>query len=74
MSKSKINAREALKQIPSIDEILIEFPLSIPLVFYKYHINKVLNQIREEINSGFLSENIKKYCFTKIKILYQQLA
>jgi len=74
MSKSKINAREALKQIPSIDEILIEFPLSVPIVFYKYHINKVFNQIRNEINSGFISENIREYCFEKIKNLNKSIA
>ena len=67
MNKNKSNAREALKQIPSIDEILLEFPLSIPAVFYKYHINKILSHIRQEINDGVLTENIKEYCFDKIK-------
>ena len=73
MSKSKTNAREALKQIPSIDEILLEFPLSIPLVFYKYHINKVLTHIRKEINEGFLLENIREYCFKQIKNLNKNI-
>ena len=73
MSKSKTNAREALKQIPSIDEILIEFPLSIPLVFYKYHINKVLTHIRKEINEGILLENIREYCFKQIKNLNKNI-
>ena len=62
-----------LKQIPSIDEILIEFPLSVPIVFYKYHINKVFDQIRNEINSGFISENIREYCFEKIKNLNKSI-
>ena len=74
MNKNKSNAREALKQIPSIDEILLEFPLSIPVVFYKYHINKTLSHIRQEINDGVLTENIKEYCFDKIKGLNNKIA
>ena len=66
--KKKINdtAREALKQIPSIDEIINEVHLSIPLDFYKYHINKILDQVRNEIIDGQSFANVKKYVLQKI--------
>ena len=38
-------AREALKKIPSVDEILNDFNLPIPLDFYKYHINILLGKV-----------------------------
>ena len=66
--KKKINdtAREALKQIPSIDEIINEVHLSIPLDFYKYHINKILDQVRNEIIDGQSFADVKKYVLQKI--------
>jgi len=66
--KKKLNndAREALKKIPSVDEILNDFHLPVPLDFYKFHINKILNQVREEILVGKKKSNIKKYVFDKI--------
>ena len=38
-NKLKNDAREALKQIPSIDEIFNHFHLPIPQDFHKYHMN-----------------------------------
>jgi len=68
MSKSNVNVRVTLKKIPSVDEILTELSIpSIPLDFYKYHINNILSQIRADILNGKINSNIKKYCFQKIK-------
>jgi len=68
MSKNNVNVRETLKNIPSVDEILAELPLySVPLDFYKYHINNILSQIRKKILNGDIKSNIKKYCLQKIK-------
>ena len=62
MSKNNINVRETLKNIPSVDEILIEIPLySIPLEFYKNHINNILSQIRINIIDGKIKSNVRKY-------------
>ena len=60
MNKKNTNASLAFKEIPSVDEILTEFPLSIPIDFYKNCINKILNQIRIDIKSGLINTDIKK--------------
>ena len=60
------DAREALKQIPSIDEIFNQFHLSIPQDFYKFHINNILSQIRKEILEGKKIKNIRAYVMKQI--------
>ena len=64
MNKNNFNVRETLKKIPSVDEILAELPLStIPLDFYKFHINNILKKIRADIINGKIKTNIRKHCF-----------
>ena len=51
MSNTNKNTREVLKNIPSIDEIIKKFTFSnslIPIDFFKFHINKELNNIRND--------------------------
>ena len=68
MKSNKINVRETLKYIPSIDEILIEIPLnSIPQEFYKSHINRILSIVREQVLNGHSIPNIRKHCLKLIK-------
>tara|TARA_Y100000996_G_scaffold150308_1_gene115750 strand:- start:558 stop:1946 length:1389 start_codon:yes stop_codon:yes gene_type:complete len=68
MKSKKINVRETLKHIPSIDEILIELPLnSIPQEFYKLHINRILSVVRQEVLNGDSISDIRKYCLKLIK-------
>ena len=74
MNKTTKNVRVALKQIPSIDEILKKFPLkSIPLDFYKYHINLTLNEIRLEITKGKKIIDINDHCLKNVKLLKKKL-
>ena len=48
-SNPKDNAREVLRSIPSVDEILSEFHLDIPINFFKLHVNEILSNIRKDI-------------------------
>ena len=74
MTRNKNNVREALKKIPSVDELLDRFPLSIPTVFYKAQINLKLNKIRDSILNGSLKSNIKDYCFKEILVLSKKVS
>ena len=67
--KSENIAREALKKIPSVDEILNDFNLPIPLDFYKYHINILLDKVRQKIIDGKINNNIREYVFEEIEML-----
>ncbi len=69
-NKSKNNAREVLRNIPSIDEILSEFHLDIPINFFKLHVNKILSNIRKDILDGKKIKNIRKYTLDKINKEY----
>ena len=62
-------AREALKKIPSVDEILNDFNLPVPLDFYKYHINILLDKVRQKIIDGKINNNVREYVFEEIKML-----
>ena len=64
--KQQNNAREVLKNIPSVDEILNEFHSDIPIKFFKFHINKILFKIREDVLNGKEIKNIKDYAMKKI--------
>jgi len=75
MNRKNDTASLAFKEIPSVDEILTEFPLSIPVDFYKSCINIILNQIRTEIKAGLIKNtNIKKYCYQQIKLLSKSIS
>ena len=66
-------AREALKKIPSVDEILNDFNLPIPLDFYKYHINILLDKVRQKIIDGKINNNVRDYVFEEIEMLRDKL-
>ena len=57
------NVREALKQIPSLDEILKSFNLeNIPLQLLKNRLRLLLEEVRNDIkNKNISSDNIHDY-------------
>ena len=64
MNNKQNKVREALKLIPSIDEILKEHKISgryTPLDFIKNNLNNKLNEIRKDFQSGKIDKNPKKY-------------
>ena len=64
MNNKQNKVREALKLIPSIDEILKEHKISgrnTPLDFIKHNLNNKLNEIRKDFQSGKIDKNPKKY-------------
>ena len=72
-NKLKNDAREALKQIPSVDEIFNHFHLPIPQDFHKYHINKILNKVRIEIQEGKINNNIREYVIKKVDTMSNKI-
>ena len=55
MSIKNNKVREALKSIPSIDEILNYFnSSSLPAAFAKFHINKTLKKIRTDFKNELI--------------------
>ena len=77
MNKIDKNTREVLKQIPSIDEILKKFihsPISIPIDFLKFNINKELQIIRNDFKKGLNIENPKSYINNKMDLLYNKIS
>ena len=72
-SSYKNNAREVLKNIPSVDEILNEFQYSIPTKYFKYYINKILTEVRAELISGKKIKNIRDYTMNKINVINNSL-
>ena len=71
--KLKNDAREALKQIPSVDEIINQFHLPIPQDFFKFHINKLLKQVRKVILEGKKNSNIREYVMKKVDALSSKI-
>ncbi len=66
MTKNK-NAREAFKQIPSVDEILKIIDLkSLPIHFIKKRIHEILDQTRKNINNNNIPTDIHKFIMDKI--------
>tara|TARA_A100001011_G_scaffold400883_1_gene520573 strand:- start:15955 stop:17352 length:1398 start_codon:yes stop_codon:yes gene_type:complete len=64
MNIKQNKVREALKLIPSIDEILKKHKDSsdnVPQEYLKFNLNKILNAIRKEFQDGKHLENPKKY-------------
>ena len=66
MSKTKNNAREVFKQIPSVDQIIKNYQLRIPKDYFKYCVNLVLDQVRFDIQNGKDIDDIKLYVDNKI--------
>ena len=52
------SVREALKSIPSIDEIINQFPAPIPQDFYKFHLNHLISKIRNKITAVLISPKL----------------
>jgi len=70
MNNEKNKVREALKLIPSIDEILKKNKISnknTPLDFIKYKINNKLNEIRNFFQKGMFIDNPKEYIKNQIQ-------
>ena len=77
MSNTNKNTREVLKNIPSIDEIIKKFTFSnslIPIDFFKFHINKELNNIRNDFKKGLLVDSPKIYIDDRISKLYCKIS
>ena len=72
MSKEKNNVREALKNLPSVDELIKSHQYDIPLILFKKKINLVLDQVRKKILSGDDIGNIKKYIDDKILLSFNK--
>ena len=67
MSESK-QAREAYRDIPSVDEILSSIKpetFDIPYVLIKQVVRRCLSDIRKGINSGNIPNNISGYILEK---------
>ena len=70
MNNKNNKVREALKLIPSIDEILKKNKTSnknTPLDFIKYNINNKLNEIRNFFQKGMFVDNPKEYIKNQIQ-------
>ena len=66
MSKTKNNAREVFKKIPSVDQIIKNYQLEIPKDYFKYCVNLVLDEVRFDIHNGKEIDDIKLYVNDKI--------
>ena len=74
MSTIKSKVREALKSIPSVDEILSNYnSLTIPVSFLKFHINKILKKIRYDFQNELFLDNPKSHIDNVILELYNKL-
>ena len=69
-NKEKVK-KLSLREIPSVDEIIIHFQqlvITIPYALCIKNIRKTLNSIRKEIRQGLIKENIRKYAFRQIEV------
>ena len=74
MNNIKPKVREALKLIPSVDEILNNYnSLTIPAAFLKFHINKELKKIRNNFKNELFIDNPKSHIDNIIKTLYNKI-
>ena len=77
MSIKNKKVREALKLIPSIDEILKNFKNSlsnVPQEYLKYQLNKNLNEIRNNFQNEKYLDNPTKYISNQIKNILENAA
>tara|TARA_B100000029_G_scaffold498903_1_gene568476 strand:- start:2222 stop:3616 length:1395 start_codon:yes stop_codon:yes gene_type:complete len=76
MSENK-QVRVALREIPSVDEIL-DYHKSLisdaPYLLYTQVIRRTLNEIRQEIRSGVLTKHIKEDTFKRVESSISQLS
>ena len=74
MSIKNNKVREALKSIPSIDEILNYFnSSSLPVAFAKFHINKTLKKIRTDFKNELFIDNPKSHIEDTFQILFNKI-
>ena len=74
MNNKQNKVREALKNIPSVDEIINKFQsYNTPLKFLKYSINNLLSSIRNEVLDGKDLTDIRNYTFDKVEKLVQKI-
>ena len=74
MNNKQNKVREALKNIPSVDEIINKFQsYNTPLKFLKYSINNLLSSIRNEVLDGKDLTDIRDYTFDKVEKLVQKI-
>ncbi len=69
------NVREALKEIPSLDDILKSFDLkSIPLELFKDRLRQVLEKLRDNISNNNIPKNIKNYIVKKASYEFSKIS
>ena len=77
MNHNTKKVREALKSIPSIDEIIQKFEkkynIDVPLDFFKSQINKELNLIRDTFKNELSLDDPKKYIENIIEKFYNRI-
>ena len=76
MSIKNNKVREALKSIPSVDEILNQFKLNsltIPAAFSKFHINKLLKKIRSDFKNELFIDNPKSHINNTFEGLFNKI-
>jgi len=74
MSIKNNKVREALKSIPSVDEILNYFNSSfLPVAFAKFHINKTLKKIRTDFKNELFIDNPKSHIEDTFQILFNKI-
>ena len=74
MSIKNNKVREALKSIPSVDEILNYFnSSSLPAAFAKSHINKTLKKIRTDFKNELFIDDPKSHIEGTFQILFNKI-
>ena len=66
----KDKVRAALREIPSVDEIIDHLQnmlINAPYAYFIKIIRQILDDIRVEIRQGLLSNNIKQYTYSRIQ-------
>ena len=68
------NAREVLKDIPSVDEIMNKFQsTNIPLKFLKSSVSTILSSIRKDLLNNLKVNDIKEYTFNEINKMIKKI-
>jgi L-seryl-tRNA(Ser) seleniumtransferase len=74
---TNVNAREALKQLPSVDDLLNQFSKFnqlIPYNLFKSTIQSTLKEFRNEIQNGEKIENIQKSILDTLSVQLESLS
>ena len=77
MNTKQSKVREALKNIPSIDEILSIFQknykLDVPLDYFKFELNNELDYIRKQFKENLLIDNSSEFIKKRINNFYNKI-